>query len=116
MGSRKGLSVMPSDISVKIYGCRGSYPVSGPDHARYGGATSCVVVSIGDRRVVLDAGTGIAKFGREHGSEPNSRYDIFLSHAHFDHVLHRCGCDGVDGSVSTDVAAYRCPAIECKDY
>jgi ribonuclease BN (tRNA processing enzyme) len=44
------------------------------------------VVSIGDRRVVLDAGTGIAAFGREHGSAPDARYDIFLSHAHFDHV------------------------------
>ncbi len=78
---------MPSDISVKIYGCRGSYPVSGPDHSRYGGATSCVVVRIGDRRVVLDAGTGLAKFGREHGGEANARYDIFISHAHFDHVV-----------------------------
>jgi ribonuclease BN (tRNA processing enzyme) len=36
---------------------------------------------------VLDAGTGIAAFGREHGGEPDARYDIFLSHAHFDHVV-----------------------------
>lgn len=77
---------MSSDISVKIYGCRGSFPVSGPQHSRYGGATSCVVVSIGERRLILDAGTGLATFGREHGAEPDARYDIFVTHAHFDHI------------------------------
>lgn len=77
---------MSSDIQVTIYGCRGSYPVSGPDHARYGGATSCVVVDVGGRRVVLDAGTGIAQFGREQGGRADARYDIFVSHAHFDHI------------------------------
>ncbi|MBA2661834.1 MAG: MBL fold metallo-hydrolase [Bradymonadaceae bacterium] len=83
---------MPSDFSVKFYGCRGSIPVSGKQYARYGGATSCVVVSVGDRDIVLDAGSGILDYGKARLAhyattrEPLTTY-IFVTHTHFDHLI-----------------------------
>ncbi len=80
-----------SDVSVTIHGCRGSYPVTGPQFNRYGGATACVVVQIGDREIILDAGSGIIEYGRSlvinaDDDEPLTR-SLFFSHTHFDHLL-----------------------------
>ncbi len=83
---------MPSDFSIKIFGCRGSFPVAGAGHQRYGGATSCVVVRAGDREIALDAGTGIVGYGNElvqrfaSTGEPIDAY-VFFTHLHLDHVI-----------------------------
>lgn len=75
-----------AEFSLKIYGCRGSIPVSGPEHARYGGETSCAVVKAGTRTIVLDAGSGLRKFGDDLKiADPNVH--IFVSHLHFDHII-----------------------------
>lgn len=78
---------MSVDVSVKIYGCRGSIPVAGAAHSKYGGNTSCAVVRVGDREVVFDAGSGIRTYGQELNGRPGVTSHIFFSHAHFDHVL-----------------------------
>jgi phosphoribosyl 1,2-cyclic phosphodiesterase len=53
---------------------------------RYGGNTSCVEVRGGDGTLlVLDAGTGIRRFGETLGSEPR-RVDLLLTHLHMDHI------------------------------
>ncbi len=75
-----------SEFSLKIYGCRGSIPVSGPDHVRYGGETSCAVIKAGTRTIVLDAGSGIRKLGLEMTEKDPSVY-LFVSHVHFDHII-----------------------------
>lgn len=83
---------MPSTFSVKFYGCRGSIPVSGAAHLRYGGHTSCVSVHAGTRQLVLDAGSGAARLGTDmllHArqlGQPVEAY-FFFSHAHLDHIL-----------------------------
>ncbi len=83
---------MPSDLNVKFYGCRGSIPVSGKNHVRYGGATSCLTVRAGDREIILDAGSGIVT----HSDDLIKRYVqtqraletfIFISHVHLDHLI-----------------------------
>lgn len=82
---------MTTEISVTTYGCRGSFPVSGEDFNRYGGATSCVVFQIDDLEIILDAGTGIIDYGRNllcdsiKKGQPVERA-IFFSHLHFDHL------------------------------
>lgn len=78
---------MSVDISVKIYGCRGSIPVTGAGHGRYGGNTSCAVVRVGDREIVFDAGSGIREYGQVLNGAKNPRIHIFFSHSHFDHIL-----------------------------
>jgi len=77
-----------SEFSFKIYGCRGSFPVSGNECVAFGGATSCVVVRAGEREIVLDAGSGITSYGQElsqRGADPHVY--LFLTHAHFDHII-----------------------------
>lgn len=75
-----------AEFSLKIYGCRGSIPVSGAHHVRYGGETSCAVVKAGSRTIVLDAGSGIRKFGDDLKMADPTVY-IFVSHVHFDHIF-----------------------------
>lgn len=69
---------------VRFWGVRGSYPAPGAATVRYGGNTSCVEVSCGETRLVIDAGTGIRRLGRELGG--STQLHLLLSHTHWDHV------------------------------
>ena len=74
-------------MDVHIWGVRGSAPAPGPDTIRYGGNTPCISVSLDDSHtLLLDAGTGLAAFGR---SVPHARphtYFLLLSHPQWDHI------------------------------
>lgn len=75
-------------ISVRFWGVRGSIPCPGPDTVRYGGNTSCVEVRCGEHRLVFDAGSGLRALGNALDLEHRSvDLDLFLSHAHVDHLL-----------------------------
>lgn len=83
---------MSSDFSVTFLGTRGSIPVSGAEHAEYGGATSCIVVRVGSRELILDAGSGLL----EHSDALMERYSeeggplksyLFFTHSHLDHLI-----------------------------
>lgn len=73
-------------MNVKIWGCRGSLPSSGPENYIYGGNTSCVQVTHGDTCIVLDAGSGIQRLGRFLGPEVREIH-ILLTHLHIDHTM-----------------------------
>jgi len=58
----------------------------------YGGRTSCVeLMPGGDEFVLCDLGSGVRSFGRavfeRHGSINPHVYHVFLSHAHWDHIM-----------------------------
>jgi phosphoribosyl 1,2-cyclic phosphodiesterase len=76
-------------MKVRFWGVRGSLPVPGAKTERYGGNTSCVEVrSASGTRVVVDAGTGIRRLGKELAAEAEAgRTDVHLliSHTHWDH-------------------------------
>ena len=84
-------------MKVKFRGVRGSYPTPKADFLAYGGNTSCVEVNVGDRIIVLDAGTGIIDLGSElrrnyilssdseNQKEP-IKLTLLLSHIHLDHI------------------------------
>jgi len=61
--------------------------VTGADHLRYGGATSCVALSDDDAapRLLLDAGTGLMRLSSLLGDEPFVG-TILISHLHWDHT------------------------------
>ena len=62
-------------MKVKFWGVRGSLPVPGRKTERYGGNTSCVEVrSESGTRVVVDAGTGIRKLGKELVAESEGQH------------------------------------------
>ncbi|HEX4418342.1 MAG TPA: MBL fold metallo-hydrolase [Kofleriaceae bacterium] len=66
---------------------RGSIPTPGP-HTTAGGNTSCVEITAGDTRIILDAGSGLRTLGDERMQRGPRHSTILLSHLHWDHV---CG-------------------------
>ncbi len=76
-------------LAVRFWGVRGSIATSDPNTAKYGGNTSCLEVRCGERRLILDAGTGIRYLGRQIMAEGGKLdTDLLLTHTHFDHI---CG-------------------------
>ena len=77
-------------LRVQFWGTRGSIPSPGPKTVRYGGNTPCVELRTDDGwLVILDAGTGIRELGRsliERANGSPIAGDIFLTHAHWDHI------------------------------
>jgi phosphoribosyl 1,2-cyclic phosphodiesterase len=83
-----GIRALPA-MKVRFWGVRGSLPVPGPKTERYGGNTSCVEVrSAAGTRVVVDAGTGIRKLGKELVADESgpSEVHLLISHTHWDHI------------------------------
>jgi phosphoribosyl 1,2-cyclic phosphodiesterase len=74
-------------LAVRFLGVRGSIPTPGPDTTA-GGNTSCVEVTAGDTRIILDAGSGLRTLGDERMARGPRHSTILLSHLHWDHV---CG-------------------------
>lgn len=77
-------------LRVRFWGTRGSIPTPGSNTVRYGGNTPCVEVRTeGGWLIILDAGTGIRELGRnllERSNGAPIKGDIFLTHAHWDHI------------------------------
>ena len=76
-----------SDLSLAVYGCRGSMPVSRPSGSRYGNNTTCITIEADSTRLIMDAGSGLNSLYHESYS-PTQVEDIhlILSHLHLDHV------------------------------
>ena len=77
---------MPNELRVKFWGVRGSYPSPGAGTVKYGGNTACVEIRVGERTIILDAGTGIISLGRELSRRRTSEVLLLLSHLHHDHT------------------------------
>ncbi|HMA51234.1 MAG TPA: MBL fold metallo-hydrolase [Magnetospirillaceae bacterium] len=75
-------------VKVKFWGVRGSIACPTPDHMIYGGNTSCIEVSDGTNRLILDAGTGLRALGQELTKTGGTSGILLLTHTHWDHI---CG-------------------------
>ena len=88
-------------MRIRFWGVRGSIASPGADTAAVGGNTSCVEVTCGKTRIVLDAGTGLRSLGnyllrdfQERVScDPHDLREgqplaltLLLSHYHWDHI------------------------------
>ncbi|MCK5235786.1 MAG: MBL fold metallo-hydrolase [Deltaproteobacteria bacterium] len=71
---------------IRSWGSRGSIPVSGKEHIKYGGDTTCIEVtsSEGDT-LIIDAGTGIRKLGNKL-VQNDKKINIIFTHPHWDHL------------------------------
>ena len=79
---------MPTKMSVRFWGVRGSIGCPGPSTVRYGGNTSCVEVRCGEHRLIFDAGSGLRMLGNALSEESaHVDVDLFLSHCHIDHLI-----------------------------
>jgi phosphoribosyl 1,2-cyclic phosphodiesterase len=73
---------------VKIWGARGSIPVSGQEYIKYGGDTTCIEIRTKNGRVIIiDAGTGIRRLGKDLLVQGLYDYDLIFTHAHWDHIM-----------------------------
>lgn len=77
-------------MEVTFWGVRGSSATPDPDKLRYGGNTSSIVLS-NDRLpndfYVLDAGTGLARFGENLALRKPCRATVLISHLHLYHII-----------------------------
>jgi phosphoribosyl 1,2-cyclic phosphodiesterase len=73
-------------FTVKFWGVRGSIACPSPRHVGFGGNTSCLEVTVGDRKIVLDAGTGIRRLGDGFLKDEIREIQILLTHTHWDHI------------------------------
>ncbi|MCK5399022.1 MBL fold metallo-hydrolase [bacterium] len=73
---------------IKVWGCRGSVPVSGKDYNKYGGDTTCIEIRTpNDKAIIIDAGNGIRRLGAELLESGIHEFDLFFTHLHWDHIL-----------------------------
>ncbi|MFN8384214.1 MAG: MBL fold metallo-hydrolase [Anaerolineales bacterium] len=78
---------MKSELNIKFWGVRGSYPTPGAGTIQYGGNTACVEINAGGRTIILDAGTGIIPLGRDLVKTKRADEILLLfSHLHHDHT------------------------------
>ncbi len=75
-----------NNLFIKIFGCRGSLPVSGRDYIIHGGDTTSVQIKTpSGRSIIVDAGTAIRRIGE--GLINDSEIYIFFTHSHYDHIV-----------------------------
>ena len=73
-------------LSIKFWGTRGSIATPGCDTVEFGGNTTCLEITAGPRRIIIDGGTGLRELGQQIAREPGGRIDIYLTHTHWDHI------------------------------
>ncbi|MBI3205715.1 MAG: MBL fold metallo-hydrolase [Myxococcales bacterium] len=73
-------------FSIRFWGVRGSIAAPGPETAAVGGNTSCVEVTCGASRFILDSGTGIRSLGDSLMKQGPVEATLLLSHHHWDHI------------------------------
>jgi phosphoribosyl 1,2-cyclic phosphodiesterase len=77
-------------MKLRFWGVRGSIPTPDENKMKIGGNTSCIELMFGEKRIILDMGTGIRELGKKIVSEiesgKTSEIIIFLSHTHWDHI------------------------------
>lgn len=72
---------------VKCWGSRGSLPVSGPEHIKYGGDTTCIELRTkSNELLIIDAGSGIRALGNML-LDKITNINIIFTHAHWDHLI-----------------------------
>ncbi|MES2571000.1 MAG: response regulator [Verrucomicrobiota bacterium] len=95
-GEAPALSVDPAQENdlhaptrIRFWGVRGSIPTPGNQTAIFGGNTSCVEVRVGERVIILDAGSGIRLLGqalmKEFRDKPLN-LTMLVTHTHWDHI------------------------------
>ena len=75
------------EFKIKIWGARGTLPVSGEEFSKYGGNTICVEVRCADRVMLFDAGSGMYPAGLALRAEGVGDVNLFFSHCHYDHIV-----------------------------
>ena len=74
-------------MKFKFLGVRGSTASSDKGRNKIGANTTCIdILSKDNKRIILDAGTGIIKLSETIIKNKEKEVNIFLSHTHWDHI------------------------------
>jgi len=77
-------------MKVRFWGVRGSVATPEIDKLKVGGNTACIELELDNKRIILDAGTGIIGFGKFIfpiiTNSEDKEINILLSHTHWDHI------------------------------
>jgi phosphoribosyl 1,2-cyclic phosphodiesterase len=73
-------------MNVTFWGVRGSLPTPEASRLGYGGNTSCVEVTAGDDRLIVDCGSGARELGYALQQAGERRHHLLLTHFHWDHI------------------------------
>jgi ribonuclease BN (tRNA processing enzyme) len=82
-----------NSMTTKVWGCRGSISISGPNSVKYGGNTTCYEVISSclppKMKLFVDAGTGFVPAGNHYVSknEAGLNFLTLFSHYHYDHTM-----------------------------
>lgn len=71
---------------IKLWGTRGSIPVSGAKFAQHGGDTSCMHLEHNNEVIIFDAGSGIRNLGLTLAAGKPRKIHLFITHTHWDHI------------------------------
>lgn len=71
--------------AVIILGARGSVPASGSAYAAYGGATTCFLLRLRGRSILVDAGSGLMNLPE--AERRACALSLLLTHPHADHLI-----------------------------
>ena len=74
------------DIYIDFWGVRGSVPSPGSETIRYGGNTSCISITVENKILILDAGTGIRILGSSMIMQSDLKIFVIITHTHWDHI------------------------------
>jgi len=74
------------DIYIDFWGVRGSVPSPGSETIRYGGNTSCISITLDNKILILDAGTGIRNLGSSMIGQSDLKIFVIITHTHWDHI------------------------------
>jgi len=77
-------------MHLHIAGTRGSVAVTDPDHAVFGGDTTCLLITgTGGEQVLVDCGSGLPRLAPRLAPDPASAADVLvlLTHFHLDHLM-----------------------------
>ncbi len=77
---------MADETENQILGCARELSHAGTGDGQVGGNTACVELQLGERTIVLDAGTGMIPLGRELARRHATEIVLLLSHLHHDHT------------------------------
>lgn len=83
------------NLFCKLYGVRGSYPVSPENGTKIGGNTPCLLVRSPEHIIIFDAGSGLIELGKSLVPEimkykqKNKTFHITIifTHTHLDHLM-----------------------------
>ena len=73
-------------ISIRLLGTRGSFPIADQRFAKYGGDTMCVLVTYLRKQMIIDIGSGVTRIDK-YIEDKNGVIPILVSHAHIDHII-----------------------------